>query len=84
LTAGPAATAGCAEAALGGLLDVIEDGVPVAGYVHWTLPDNFEWIWGFGVQFGLHEVDGQTFARRPKPGAAVYSAIARANALGSG
>ncbi len=70
------------EAALGGLLDVIEDGVPVAGYLHWTLLDNFEWIWGFDVQFGLHEVDGQTFARKPKPSAAVYSAIARANALG--
>ncbi len=68
--------------ALEGLLDAIEDGVPVAGYLHWTLLDNFEWIFGYDVRFGLHEVDRGTFARRAKPSAAVYSAIARANAVG--
>ncbi len=52
------------------------------GYQHWTLLDNFEWIFGYDVRFGLHEVDRETFARRPKPGAAVYAAIARANAVG--
>ena len=68
--------------ALAGLLDAIEDGVPVLGYLHWTLLDNFEWIFGYDVRFGLHEVDRQTFARLPKPSAAVYAAIARANAVG--
>jgi beta-glucosidase len=68
--------------ALEGLLDVIDDGVPVLGYVHWTLLDNFEWVFGYDYRFGLHEVDRQTFARRAKPSAAVYSAIARANAVG--
>jgi hypothetical protein len=29
-------------------------------------------------------VDRETFARRPKPSAAVYSAIARANAVSGG
>jgi beta-glucosidase len=66
-------------AALAGLLDVVEDGVPVLGYLHWSLLDNFEWIFGYDVRFGLHEVDRATFARTPKPSAAVYSAIARAN-----
>ena len=56
--------------------------MPVAGYLHWTLLDNFEWIFGYDVRFGLHEVDRETFARRAKPSAAVYSAIARANAVG--
>jgi beta-glucosidase len=70
------------EPALAGLLDAIEDGVPVAGYLHWTLMDNFEWIFGYDVRLGLHEVDRETFVRRPKPSAAVYSAIARANAVG--
>ena len=65
--------------ALAGLLDVIEDGVPVLGYLHWSLLDNFEWVFGFDVRFGLHEVDRATFTRKPKPSAAVYSAIARAN-----
>jgi beta-glucosidase len=68
--------------ALEGLLDAIEDGVPVVGYLHWTLLDNFEWIFGYDVRFGLHEVDRETFVRRPKPSAALYSAIARANAVG--
>jgi beta-glucosidase len=69
------------EPSLAGLLDVIEDGVPVLGYLHWTLLDNFEWVFGYDVRFGLHEVDRATFARRPKPSAAVYSAIARAHAV---
>ena len=68
-------------AALEGLLDAIEDGVPVLGYLHWTLLDNFEWIFGYDVRLGLHEVDRETFTRRPKPSAAVYSAIARASAV---
>ena len=38
----------------------------------------------YDVRFGLHEVDRQTFVRTPKPSAAVYSAIARANAVGTG
>lgn len=58
------------------------DGVPVVGYLHWTLLDNFEWIFGYDVRFGLHEVNRETFARSPKPSAAVYAAIARAHAVG--
>jgi beta-glucosidase len=70
------------EPALTGLLDAIEDGVPVLGYLHWSLLDNFEWIFGYDVKFGLHEVDRGTFARTAKPSAGVYAAIARANAIG--
>jgi beta-glucosidase len=70
------------EPALEGLLGAIEDGVPVLGYLHWSLLDNFEWIFGYEPRFGLHEVDRETFARTPKPSAAVYSAIARSGAVG--
>ena len=62
------------EPSLRGLLDVIEEGVPVLGYLHWTLMDNFEWIFGYDFHYGLHEVDRITFARTPKPSAAVYAA----------
>jgi beta-glucosidase len=31
------------------------------------------------VRFGLHEVDRATFARTPKPSAAVYAAIAHSH-----
>src|ERR1700760_3406061 len=71
--------AGLIGPALAGLLDVVEDGVPVLGYLHWSLLDNFEWIFGYDVRFGLHEVDRATFARTPKPSAAVYAAIADSN-----
>jgi beta-glucosidase len=68
--------------ALAGVQSCLRDGVDVRGYVHWSLLDNFEWIFGYDVRFGLHEVDRETFVRRPKPSAALYSAIARANAVG--
>ena len=59
----------------------MDDGVPVLGYCHWTLLDNFEWIFGYGHQLGLHEVDRETFERTPKPSAGVYAAIAKAHAV---
>lgn len=71
--------AGFIEPALRGLLDVMDSGVPVLGYLHWTLMDNFEWIFGYGPQLGLHEVDRETFVRTPKPSAAVYADLVRAN-----
>jgi beta-glucosidase len=69
------------EPSLAGLLEAMDDGVPVLGYCHWTLMDNFEWIFGYGHQLGLHSVDRETFVRTPKPSAGVYASIARANAL---
>jgi beta-glucosidase len=68
------------EPALTGLLGVVEEGVPVLGYLHWSLMDNFEWIFGYDVKFGLHEVNRETFVRTPKPSAAVYAAFVRAHA----
>ena len=73
--------AGFLEPSLAGLLDAIDDGVPVLGYCHWTLLDNFEWISAFAKHFGLHSVDRETFVRTAKPSAAVYGAIVRANAV---
>jgi len=66
---------------LAGLQTAIDGGVPVLGYIHWTLMDNFEWIFGYGPKLGLHSVDRETFERTPKPSAAAYAAVVRANAL---
>ncbi|PJC87202.1 beta-glucosidase [Vibrio sp. HA2012] len=54
------------------LMDVVEEGIPVLGYIHWTLMDNFEWIHGYGLRFGLCSVDRNTFERTPKASAYAY------------
>ena len=68
-------------AALSELKKAMDDGVPVKGYMHWSLADNFEWIFGYKVKFGLHSVDPVSFARTAKPSAAVFAAIAKRNSL---
>jgi len=60
-------------AALDALRQAIDAGVPVIGYCHWSLLDNFEWIFGYQPRFGLFEVDRETFVRTAKPSAAVYA-----------
>ena len=46
--------------------------IPLLGYIHWTLIDNFEWIAGFSAHFGLYSFDKETFARTPKPSAFAF------------
>jgi beta-glucosidase len=69
------------DATLSGLQESIAKGVPVIGYFHWSLLDNFEWEQGYKPKFGLFAVDRSTFKRTPKPSAAHLGAIARVNAL---
>ena len=59
----------------------IREGIPVRGYLHWSLVDNFEWNNGWGVRFGVIEVDQQTQRRIPRPSASMYGEICRANAI---
>lgn len=67
--------------ALAGLASAMADGVPVGGYLHWSLLDNYEWVFGYKPKFGLVAVDRQTFKRTPKPSAYVLAAIAKRNSL---
>ncbi len=53
--------------ALEGVEDCIAEGIPVKGYLHWTLLDNFEWQKAYSVKFGLIAVDRATQARTVKP-----------------
>ena len=59
----------------------IQDGVDLRGIFLWTLVDNFEWTEGWGLRFGLYALDEHTGARLRRPSAALYAAIARANAI---
>jgi len=68
-------------AALTELKKAMDDGVPVLGYLHWSLIDNYEWVFGYKIQFGLCSLNRQTFERTPKPSAAALGKIARANSL---
>jgi beta-glucosidase len=67
--------------ALQGVSRCVADGIDVRGYIHWSLMDNFEWIFGYMPKFGLVAVDRETQKRTPKPSAAFLGGIARKNAI---
>jgi beta-glucosidase len=60
---------------------VIAEGIPLLGYVHWSAFDNFEWVLGYAMEFGLIAVDRSTQERKPKPSASFLGGVARANRL---
>jgi beta-glucosidase len=57
----------------------VQDGVPVAGYLVWSLLDNFEWARGYGRRFGIVYVDYPTLERVPKASARWYSELIAAH-----
>lgn len=59
----------------------IQEGVPVKGYFHWSLLDNFEWDKGFWPRFGLVEIDYKTQKRTIRPSAYEYAKIIKTNSL---
>ncbi|MEO5937398.1 MAG: family 1 glycosylhydrolase [Sphingomonas sp.] len=69
------------ERALAAVRGCVDDGIDVRGYMHWSLLDNFEWVFGYKQHFGLVAVDLETFKRTPKPSAIWLGKRARANRL---
>lgn len=65
--------------ALEGLARTLGDGLDVRGYLHWTFIDNFEWVHGFAITFGLVSVDRTTFDRTPKNSAIWLGQVAASN-----
>ncbi len=53
----------------------VSDGVPVFGYLYWSLMDNFEWNSGFDPRFGLIHIDYATKKRTLKDSAYFYKEI---------
>lgn len=64
------------EEATDGIAACIADGLPVKGYMYWSLLDNFEWQKGFSMTFGLIAVDRSTQTRYPKESLKVLGTMA--------
>jgi beta-glucosidase len=56
-----------------------DDGVPLMGYMHWSIIDNFEWAEGYKHRFGLIYVDFETQERTMKDSAHWYQQIIAVN-----
>ena len=52
--------------------DALAQGVPMAGYMVWSLMDNFEWASGYAKRFGIVHVDYATQQRTMKASALWY------------
>lgn len=52
--------------------NAIAQGVPMAGYMVWSLMDNFEWASGYAKRFGIVHVDYETQKRTLKDSAKWY------------
>jgi len=63
------------------LHELIDRGVDIKGYFHWSTFDNFEWNIGPTYRFGLVKVDfeNETFNRTMKPCGDFYSEVIRNN-----
>ncbi len=53
--------------------ELIEEGVPIERYYHWSLLDNFEWLEGESGPFGLYAVDFDTQERTLRHSGAFYA-----------
>ncbi len=63
---------------IGAVADAMRQGVPMAGYMVWSLLDNFEWASGFEKRFGIVHVDYANQLRTPKDSALWYQRFLRA------
>lgn len=52
---------------------LIDEGVDVRRYYHWSLMDNMEWNDGYGPRFGLIEINYKTLERKIRDSARLYA-----------
>ncbi|MHA2035326.1 MAG: GH1 family beta-glucosidase [Promethearchaeota archaeon] len=59
--------------------DAIKEGVKLKGYFIWSLIDNFEWLQGYSIRFGLIRVNFETQERFWKKSAQWYKDVIAQN-----
>ncbi|MDN4482551.1 glycoside hydrolase family 1 protein [Demequina lignilytica] len=69
------------RAHLQAVLDAIDEGADVRGYMAWSLMDNFEWAQGYAKRFGIVHVDYDTQVRTWKDTAYWYREAIRARGI---
>ena len=52
-----------------------KDKIPIIGYCHWSLMDNYEWEHGKRIRFGLFKTDYKTFQLIPRKSAEYFKRI---------
>ena len=53
----------------------VDEGIPIKGYFHWSIMDNFEWAEGYKQRFGMIYVDYPTQRRVLKDSALWYRSV---------
>ncbi len=61
----------------------VNENVPIKGYFHWSLVDNFEWERGWTQKWGLWGMNPETQVRTRRPSVDLYAAICKENAINS-
>jgi beta-glucosidase len=59
----------------------LEKGAPIAGYLYWSLLDNFEWDKGFSPRFGLIDIDYKTYKRTIRESAKKFAEVCKTGIL---
>lgn len=61
------------------LKKALEEGIPVEGYLYWSIMDNFEWFHGYDMRFGLIYIDYPTQTRTLKDSAYYFKTVIETN-----
>ena len=59
--------------------DAIRQGVPLKGYMAWSLLDNLEWSLGYAKRFGITHVNFKTQERTIKDSGLLYAEVIKSN-----
>lgn len=62
----------------------INQNIPIMGYYHWSLVDNFEWAEGWNLRFGLIKLDVETQERGLRRSGELYGEICRRGIIDDG